>query len=112
MNEFPALWQRTCDAAHAAAVRENDKLGNETARGFDCGFAWIQMPGTLPISKWLKKEGIASKHWERGNYVWYSKLHDVSTQSISVHEAACRAARDYLAHALQTSAISMGSRLD
>jgi hypothetical protein len=44
--------------------------------------------------------------------IWYSKLHSLPTQSISVHEAAARAARDVLAHGLQTSLIGMSSRLD
>jgi hypothetical protein len=46
------------------------------------------------------------------SFTGYSKLHDVPTQSVSVHEAAARAARDVLAHGLQTSMVTMGSRLD
>lgn len=109
---FDQLWAETRAAAQKAAEDENAKLGPESSRGFDCGFAWVTMPGTLPFARWAKKQNIASKAYPTGYHIWYSKLHNVPTQSISVHEAAAKAARDYLSHALQTSLISIGSRLD
>lgn len=112
MQDFSVLWSQAQAAAQTAAEAENAKLGAEYGRGLDCGFAWLEMPGNIPFARWAKKEGLASKAHPSGYFIWYSKLHTVPTQSVSVHEAAARAARDVLAHGLQTSRISMGSRLD
>jgi len=113
---FAALWARARQAAQDAAVAQNASLGGKDTewggRGFDCGFAWLTLPGNIPFGRWAKKEGIASKGYPTGLSIWYSKLHSVPTQSVSVHEAAATAARDVLAHGLQTSLISTGSRLD
>ena len=111
-DQFAALWHRAKVAAQVAAIAQDAKLGEEQVRGFDCGFAWLEMPGNMPFARWLKKEGSGLKGYPSGVHVWYSKLHSVPTQSISVHEAAVRAARDVLAHGLQTTLISAASRLD
>ena len=111
-NDFAKLWELAKQAAQAAAEQENARLGNENRRGFDCGFAWVHFPGNTPFAKWTKKAGLSSKHYPTGQSIWYSKLHSVPTQSVSVHEAACRAARDVLAHGLQSSQVYCGSRLD
>jgi hypothetical protein len=110
--DYQALWTEATKIAQLAAQAENAKLGDEAHRGFDCGFAWLHFPGNTPFARWAKKAGIASKHYPSGLSIWYSKLHSVPTQSVSVHEAAVRAARDVLAHGLQTSQIYTGSRLD
>jgi hypothetical protein len=110
--DFEALWQLAKMAAQKAAEEQNKKLGDENCRGFDCGFAWVTMPGNIPFGRWAKKQGIAGKNYPSGLEIWYSRIHTVPTQSVSVHEAACRAARDVLAHGLQTSMIGMSSRLD
>ena len=111
-TQFAALWDKALKAAQQAAVDADNKLGDENSRGFDCGFAWITMPGNIPFGRWAKKQGIASKGYPTGLQIWYSKVHSLPTQSISVHEAAVRAARDVLAHGLQTSMVGMASRLD
>ena len=111
-EQFKAIWAAAKAAAEKAATEQNAKLGSENSRGFDCGFAWITMPGNMAFARWAKKEGLASKGYPSGMHIWYAKIHSVPTQSVSVHEAACRAARDVLAHALQTSMIGMASRLD
>lgn len=111
-DDFALLWARAKAAAQSAAEEQNAKLGNENGRGFDCGFAWVNFPGNIAFGRWAKKNGIARKHYPAGLSIWYGKLHNVPTQSISVHEAAARAARDVLAHGLQISEIYMGSRLD
>lgn len=110
-TEFAALWQRARTAAQAAALQQNAVLGSEDGR-FDCGFAWVTLPGNEAFGRWAKKQGIASKGYPTGLQIWYSKLHEVPTQSVSVHEAAARAARDVLAHGLQSSMIGCSSRLD
>jgi hypothetical protein len=110
--EFALLWIDAQAAAQRAAEQENIRLGNENSRGFDCGFAWLEFDGKHAFARWLKKNDIGRKGYPKGIHVWYSKLHNVPTQSISVHEAACRAAREVLAHGLQTSGIHVSSRLD
>jgi hypothetical protein len=110
--EFEQLWALAKLAGQAAAEAQNAKLGDENCRGLDCGFAWVTMPGNIAFGRWAKKMGIASKGYPTGLSIWYSKLHSLPTQSISVHEAAARAARDVLSHGLQTSLIGMSSRLD
>jgi len=110
--EFSILWEKAKHAAQLAAFEQNAKLGDENRRGFDCGFAWITLPGNTAFARWAKKNNIASKGYPSGLHIWYTKLHDVPTQSVSVHEAAARAARDVLAHGLQSSQIGCASRLD
>jgi hypothetical protein len=110
--QFEQLWHAARRAAQAAAEIENLRLGDENCRGFDCGFAWVNFPGNTAFGRWAKKQGIARKSYNGGLDVWYSKLHTIPTQSISVHEAAAKAARDVLAHGLQSSLISCASRLD
>jgi len=110
--DFAKLWAEARHAAQAAAEMQDRRLGDENSRGLDCGFAWVTLPGNIPFGRWAKKQGIASKGYPSGLSIWYTKLHTLPTQSISVHEAAVRAARDVLAHGLQTSLIGMSSRLD
>ena len=110
--DFAELWGQACRAAQAAAETQNAKLGNENCRGFDCGFAWVTLSGNHAFARWTKKQGISSKGYPTGQRIWYSKLHNVPTQSVSVHEAAARAARDVIAHGLQSSEVGMASRLD
>jgi hypothetical protein len=110
--DFAKLWAEVQQAAQLAAEAQDRKLGDENGRGLDCGFAWVTLPGNVAFARWAKKQGIASKGYPTGLSIWYSKLHTLGTQSVSVHEAAARAARDVLSHGLQSSLISMSSRLD
>lgn len=108
--DLQQLWDKARAAGNAAAVEANAKLPPEQSRGLDCGFAWIVIePATQPMARYLKGLDIASKY-TRGYIVWYSKLHDVPTQSISVHQAAAQAAADVL----QRGGVKCytGSRLD
>jgi hypothetical protein len=110
--DFEKLWEMAQCAAQLAAEAQDRELDDENCRGLDCGFAWITMPGNIAFGRWAKKRGLAGKDYPSGLSIWYSKLHNLPTQSVSVHEAAARAARDVLAHGLQTSLIGMRSRLD
>jgi hypothetical protein len=81
-------------AAQAAAETENNRLGPEKDRGLDCGFAWVTIkPARGPLVAELKRLGLGeTRDYGGGGFqVWYSKLHSVPTQSISVHIAAARA---------------------
>lgn len=110
-EEFTELWNQAVEAANAAA-RDEALTPQGRSRAGNCGFAWITMPGNIPFARWAKKAGIARKGYPTGYQIWYSRVHSVTTQSISVHEAACIAARNVLAQGLQSSQITIGSRLD
>lgn len=114
---FADIHQKGLTAAQLAAEGADAKLGPEALRGLDCGFAWVQItPGNSPFARYLKTTDMTSKHWERGIYIWGSKLHNISTQSIGVHEAAARAYAEYVRDALckisQAPMISVGTRYD
>ena len=111
--EHAELWAKAQAAARAAAIAENDSLPPENARGFDCGFAWVVIkPARGAFVKFLKDRSIGrTRSYDGGGLeIWYSKLHDVPTQSISVHVAAARAAVEVL-NAAGVKCF-MGSRLD
>lgn len=99
-------------AAQQAAEKQNATLGDESSRGFDCGFAWVYFAGNSPFARWMKKNhpDMLSEGYPKGKQIWYSRLHSVSTQSVSVHEAACRAFRDvWASHGIS---LEVSSRLD
>lgn len=110
--QFAEIWRQVRAAANAAAVFENNRLGEESARGLDCGFAWVVMDGNIPFARWARKQGISSKGHPSGQHIWYSKLHSVPTQSVSVHEAAAKVASNLLQQLLGTSLVHYSSRLD
>lgn len=97
---FEALWLKAKAAAAEAAAKANAVLGPEGERGFDCGFAWVMVrPATGPFVNWCKKNGYG----KRGGYeggggygFWYTSLHGIPTQSVSVHEAAAKAFAEVL----------------
>ena len=91
------IWTEASVAAAKAAVEQNDKLPPENARGFDCGFAWIVIkPARGSFVKWAKEQklGETRDYGGGGFQIWYSKLSVVPTQSVSVHEAAVKAATE------------------
>lgn len=99
-------------AAQNAAEVQNDKLGPESTRGLDCGFAWVAFPGNSAFARFMKANhpDMLSNGYPTGKQIWYSRLHSVPTQSVSVHEVACRAfAEVWKAHGVE---LRVGSRLD
>lgn len=88
------IWSEVKAAAQAAAIAKDAELGAESARGLDCGFAWLSIhPARGPMVTYLKTVLGARRDYGGGGYgIWYSKLHDVPTQSIAVHQAAVAAA--------------------
>jgi hypothetical protein len=107
------IWTEVLAAAQAAALAQDAKLVAEGDRGLDCGFAWITIsPARGPLVTYLKKTlGPTRSYGGAAGYgVWYSRLHDVPTQSISVHQAAVAAAVEVLAE--YNIRASTGSRYD
>lgn len=100
-------------AAEKAAKEENDLLGPEQQRGLDCGFAWVVIkPARGKFVNYLKKLNFGeTRNYGGGGFqIWYSKLHSIPTQSVSVHQAATRE----FARVLREYGINAhsGSRLD
>ena len=88
------IYAEAQDAAVAAAHAEDAKLGPENIRGLDCGFAWVVIkPARGAFVNYLKSIDVGStRDYGGGGYsVWGSRLHDLQTQSISVHYAAAKA---------------------
>jgi hypothetical protein len=79
------------------------------------------MPDTLPFARWWAQEAdieegtietnIAAMIDDGKLQIWDSEF-SISVDGRSVHEAAARAARDVLAHGLQTSLIGVGCQID
>lgn len=84
------IFENAVAAAKAAAAAKNADLGPEGARGFDCGFAWVVIPGTAPFAKWAKKNGHGHKNYPKGWAIWYSEFSAPMTQSVSVHYVAAK----------------------
>ena len=101
---FAEAYAASNAAAHAYA-RENPPTA------FDCGFAWTTIrPARGAFVEWLKVNDKGHKHYGGGYDVWYSHMHDVPTQSVSVHEAAAKAfAATLRAHGINAT---WDSRLD
>ena len=106
------IYQAAIAASQKAAQEQEDKFNiGEYHRGFDCGFAWVTIhPARGPFVKYLKSIGVGSRACGGGYQIWYSKLHSISTQSVSVHEAAASA----FAKVLKDNGLEAyaGSRLD
>lgn len=109
-----ALLDQAFENSAKAAAEHDATLPPEQQRGLDCGFAWATIrPARGPIVSELKRRGIGStRQYGGGGYeIWYSKLHRVSTQSVSTHEAAAAAFAKTLIDA-GVEGVSTGSRLD
>lgn len=115
--DFQTIHKAALTRAWDAAITADAGLGPEAHRGLDCGFAWVQItPGNHPFVRWLKAQNIGSKHYAKGWQIWGSRLHGLSTQSISVHEAASRAWANAVRESLKlhnmAPEISVGTRYD
>jgi len=107
------LFDKAREAAAKAATAYDATLPPERTRGLDCGFAWVTIkPARGAFVQWCKANEIGrTKDYGGGGFdIWYSKLHDVATQSIGTHIAAVRAFADVLkAHGVNATT---GSRYD
>lgn len=106
-------------AAKAAAAHAEAGLPPEAKRGFDCGFAWVDVPTgrdfadahTKAFLKWCKENGKgAKKGYGKPAWQFWSPAH-AATQSILVHQAGAEAFAASLRNAGIAHAAA-GSRLD
>lgn len=97
MNDFGKILEQAYQAAEHAAIVEDDRLGPEATRGFDCGFAWVDVPmqrdtndATKAFVKYCKTVGSKACGKPRGyglaTWQFWGPAHAM-TQSISVHYA-------------------------
>lgn len=127
-RKFKSAWAKAQAAGRLAAeasvptpmvVSEADGLSDRPKPGGKswyvsegvCGFAWIVVkPGTSSLARWLKKEGLASKHYYGGVSHWISGY----GQSMTRKEAHARAMVEVLREELPEYAdgIYSGSRMD
>lgn len=93
-----ALYSAAYAAAIEASSAEDARLGDEQTRGFDCGFAWVDIPTprdadapTKAFVKWCGANGQGSKrgYGKAAWQFWSPAKH--RTQSISVHYAGAAA---------------------
>jgi hypothetical protein len=116
------LLQSAYSAANNAANAENARLGPEASRGFDCGFAWVDIetprgktsPETLAFVKYCKttrsKDCGKARGFGKSAWQFWSPAH-AATQSISVHYAGAAAFALVLRNAgIETA--QAGQRLD
>lgn len=90
---FNVIMQRASEAAQDATRNFDD-----TNQEFNCGFAWLVLPGKGDFARFLKKYRGASKNYEgKGIILWYSYVYNPrGSQSMSKHIIACHAFADVL----------------
>ena len=116
---YQAIYEAAMTAANEAATAENARLGDESKRGFDCGFAWVDIetprgkhsPETAAFVKHCKAAGLGSaRGYGKSAWQFWSPA-KAQTQSISVHSAGAQAFALVLRnHGIETA--HAGSRLD
>lgn len=107
INHFNFLVQKASMSAQEA-VKDFDERNQE----FNCGFAWLVLPGKGDFASFLKKHRGASKNYgSKGIMLWYSNVYNSKgSQSMYKHEIACRAFAEVLRDAGFECAVE--SRLD
>lgn len=99
------------EATQAARTEAADAYERNGNTDWDaCGFAWVSLwniRGNTKLGKALKSAGI-NQTYDRSFEMWGGKFY--SGQSISIKEAACRAARDVFKR--YGFDATVGSRLD
>jgi len=92
-NKAKGIMVAALSAAQEAAEKQDQQLGDENLRGLDCGFAWVYFKGNSKFARFMMKfhADMVSNGYPSGKTIWYSHLHNVPTQSVSVHEAAVKA---------------------
>jgi hypothetical protein len=107
-NDIENILLEATQAARTAAADAYERNGNTDWDA--CGFAWVNIwgvKGNTRLGKALRAAGI-EQDYTRAFTIWGGKFY--SGQSVSIKEAACRAARDVFKR--YGFDASVGSRLD
>lgn len=85
------IWAEAKTAGEKAAAEYDQTLPPENSRGFDCGFAGVDIkPARGAFIQYLKSKDIGyKKTWGGGGYQLMTTWHP--TQSIGTHRAAAAA---------------------
>lgn len=82
MQDYEPIFNEAREAASKAAIAKDKSLPPENARGFDCGFGWVEFrPATHPFIRWCKAQ--------------IKKIDDIEQASGLRDVKAVRAANDY-----------------
>ena len=108
VNEIQNIIAEATQAGRNAAADAYEQNGNTD---WDCcGFAWVSfsgIKGNTKLGRAMKAAGI-DQAWDRSYQIWGGKFY--SGQSITIKEAACRAAANVFKRYGFNA--SVGSRLD
>ena len=108
VDQIKAIIAEASQAGRNAAADAYQANGNTDWDA--CGFAWVSfygIKGNTKLGRAMKAAGI-DQAWDRSYQIWGGKFY--SGQSISIKEAACRAASNvFKRYGFNTS---VGSRLD
>ena len=108
VNEIQNIIAEATQAGRDAAADAYEQNGNTD---WDCcGFAWVSfygIKGNTKLGRAMKAAGI-DQAWDRSYQIWGGKFY--SGQSITIKEAACRAAANVFKRYGFNA--SVGSRLD
>jgi hypothetical protein len=107
-DELNNIVAEAVQAGRNAAADAYERNGNSDWDA--CGFAWVSLwgvKGNTKLGKALRSAGV-EQSYDRSFQLWGGRFY--SGQSISIKEAACRAARDVFKR--YGFDASVGSRLD
>lgn len=93
---FNVLIQRASLAAQEATDGFDEF--DEPDHSFNCGFAWIVLPGRGDFASYLKKfRGACKNYGSKGIVLWYSNVYNSrGSQSMTKHRIACDAFAEVL----------------
>lgn len=88
INNFNFLVQKASMAAQEA-VKDFD----ESDQAYNCGFAWLVLPGRGDFASFLKNHrGVSKNYGSKGIVLWYSNVYNSrGSQSMTKHRIACEA---------------------
>ena len=81
--------QAIYDKALAAAKDAQADYGPEDLTAFNCGFAWVTVPGNSAFGRWAKAEGLSAAGYPKGQQFWCPG--GAPVQDVDIHAAGARA---------------------
>lgn len=89
--DFMAIIEEAIRAGQQAETQYINQYGED---GY-CGFGWVEIPnGRSPFVTFCRKNGIGSKHWHKGWYIW--RPTQGYSQCMNVNEVGARAFAEVL----------------
>lgn len=89
--DFMAIIEEAMKAGQQAEAKHINQYGEDMY----CGFGWVEIPnGRSPFVTFCRKNGIGSKHWRKGWYIWRPTQN--CSQSMTVNEIGAQAFAEVL----------------